>query len=415
MGINKIWMDDPDGGGSAVDPREDDLGASAGPVFGPPGAINNDDAVAVDRIPPTFKLWSVGGKLFMVFQQPTPSGEFVPLAYAVTPSQLRKHFGAGTNTSPFRTFTDEAFASMGGLAVGDFLDLNNPSSNPFDTWVDKLVEQSLIYPWLLDPEIMSITAAAWLEGRSATLAELASTNWWRTHSEQQRNWLSFSNSDPTGAMQRMKDNRILVADQLRAAGINNAPGALVDLIADNFTMGDWTQTFANNQIAILSDPSRTGELDASIVALQLQGLDTNQARTDSVRREVRKWLGPMHGNWTEDQINDWASFVRNDPDGQARLTELLSSQRMALFPEYEDKSLTYEDIASPWRAMVFNEWGQRPDEMDPFFSNIIRMNDAFSAQKALRTEGLNRNNGKVGLAATADLLSSFGGNVIRTQ
>jgi len=397
-------------------PKKEQVIGPGAPIYSDAAGMDFDGSQGVDNIPGTFEVWSVGGQLMLVWMQPTLSGEEVPLAYSVTAEQIRLHWGGSISSNPVETFNDASFASLGGLFVGSFVELNNPDSHPFDTWLNEMVEQAGVYPWLLDPEIMSVTAAAWLEGRSATLAELASTSWWQEHSQAERDWMVFSHSDPEGAADRMQDNRITILDMLNEAGINNPPGALVDLIADHFTTGLWTQVYAQNQVDLLADPQKQGDLDDLLTGYATDGgLDTTNSRRDDVRAMVRRWLGPMHGNWDDAQIDQWAGRLRNDPEGASALTEMLARHRLALFPEYEDGSLTYEDIAGPWRGLVNQSWGQEPDETDGFFNNIIRTNDSFTASKMLREEGLKRQIGKVGTDATADLMESFGGNVIRVQ
>ncbi len=395
----------------------DDGGGGGGFDFGidSGGTDFSGNDLGVDFIPAQFELWMIAGQLHMVYFQPTLGGETIPLAYSVTAEQLRNHYGSDYPTNAVETWDQASFDSLGGLAVGTFVELNNPDSDPFDTWLTEMAEQATIFPWLMDPEIMAITAAAWLEGRSASLAELASTEWWRTHAQSERDWMVLSNSDPSQAFDRMQDNRILMNEMFSQAGIANPPGALIDLIADQFTTGLWTEVYAQNQIALMADPFKQGTLDPLLENFNSGDLDSNTTRRDRVKELVRRWLGPMHGDWDDDLLDQWGGRLRNDPEGETALTELLSRHRLALFPEYQDGSLTYEDIASPWRGLVGSVWGQQPDETDGFFNQIVRSNDAQTATQMLREEGLKRQIGKVGLDATADLMQSFGGNVIRVQ
>ncbi|MCH7720959.1 MAG: hypothetical protein IH988_08220 [Planctomycetes bacterium] len=52
---------------------------------------------------------------------------------------------------------------------------------------------------------------------------------------------------------------------------------------------------------------------------------------------------------------------------------MLQSQRLALFSNYTDESLTYEDIASPWRNYATSIWGQQLDETTDLFATALEM------------------------------------------
>ena len=393
-------------GGSQIlpghEPTTDDGGAPPAP----------GDDYAVDFIPGSYELWVVGGQYYLVYMMPTPSGDQIPLAFTATQEQLTNHFGSGGVPSVTRRLTEVEFASVGGLTMGGFTDLDNPDSNPFDTWVEKITEQATIYPWLLDPEIMAVTGAAWLEGRGATLAELVGTTWWKNHSQTERDWLTFSLADPVGGRQRIEDNRIKVWNDLRTAGVNNPSDALVNRLADQFTKGLWTSTFVNYQIELLANPGLDGEIDPSLLGY-VGTLDTNQSRGQEVRDLVRRWLGPLHGNWSQEQVDEWSARFRTEPDAKDELVALLSGQRVALFPEYGDRSLTYDDIASPWRNMVMSRWGRMPDESEGFFVDLVRENDATTAGQMLRSEGLNRGIKSVTNEVMLSAMSAFGGEVAR--
>ena len=81
---------------------------------------------------------------------------------------------------------------------------------------------------------------------------------------------------------------------------------------------------------------------------------------------------------------------------------------MALFPEY-DREADYETIASPWRTMIRNQWGEVPDDSDTMLHDIIRMNNAGDAGAYLTTEGLARGNDTVVNSVQSAMNRSFGG------
>ncbi|MFO7165527.1 MAG: hypothetical protein DIU75_019605, partial [Mycolicibacterium hassiacum] len=142
------------------------------------------------------------------------------------------------------------------------------------------------------------------------------------------------------------------------------------------------------------------------------GLDRTREREDEVRQMIQRWLGPAYAaNWTDQHIAEWAGRLRNDPDAKQELEDVLRKHRMALFPEYDNPNLTYEDIAAPWRGVVQQIWGQTADETDPLFMRIVRTNDLATAEQILRTEGLRRGIGTVVNDVMAAATSAFGGGV----
>lgn len=137
---------------------------------------------------------------------------------------------------------------------------------------------------------------------------------------------------------------------------------------------------------------------------------------EEVRQLALQWLGPVYGGgWSDAQLGEWAGKIRQNENAREDLIETLRSQRMALFPQYENENLTYEDIAGPWRGFMQQQWGQTPDETDPLFARIVGMNDAMKAGQVLREEGLKRNVGQVVDSALGDLGKAFGDQVRPSQ
>ena len=131
--------------------------------------------------------------------------------------------------------------------------------------------------------------------------------------------------------------------------------------------------------------------------------------TNTVRDLFREWLGPLHPA-SEKQIQRWSQTLRDDEEaGMDALTNTLRQQRKALYPDYEDDSLTYEDIASPWRQFYTREWGTgTPDETDVSFQRLIKLNDTEEGAKYMRKEGMKRGIDKVEQDAVAGLGSNVG-------
>lgn len=343
----------------------------------------------------TPEIWYNSNSKEWYLVYPVPDTD-VPLLYTITLDQLKAIF---PDSDPVydKSLTRDEIRKLGGIYAGTAED---PYGDPYADFVDMLEKESKIKPWIKDPDMLAIMWEATLEQRAPTEAELSQTKWWQEHSESERAWLMVSLADPRTADQMVVDARVGVRQGLIDAGVSNPTEDMINYMAGEWVQGRWSNVVLQAQIKGVADPASGIAIDdglAAIVDGLDEPLDTNQQYTERVRDEVQKWLGPVYGDWNETQISEWAGRLRNDPDGSDALTQMLRAQRLSLFPEYANETLTYEDIAAPWRNMVSNTWGQTPDETDPFFDEILRLNDYSEASKRLRREGLKRDVGKVQL------------------
>lgn len=362
------------------------------------------------QVPPGAEVWEVEGRHFLVWYVPFTDPP-VPLAWFVSSSEERQALGIDTKKIDRKFKSWDQFYATGVLRHGDTRELVNTRVHPWDLLKQHYEQEVAIKPYLADPEILALWAAAMMEGREITEGELKTTEWWRTHSQAEREWLLLNASDPATADRLIRDNRLRVADLLRSSGVADASEALINLIADNWTQGKWTEVYALQQIRLLADPYAEGELDPELRG-RAEGLDRTREREDEVQQMIQRWLGPAYAaNWSDQQIAEWAGRLRNDPDAKQELEDVLRKHRMALFPEYDNPNLTYEDIAAPWRGVVQQIWGQTADETDPLFMRIVRTNDLATAEQILRTEGLRRGVGTVVNDVMAAAVSALGGGV----
>lgn len=128
---------------------------------------------------------------------------------------------------------------------------------------------------------------------------------------------------------------------------------------------------------------------------------------------VTRWLGEYHARgWSDDALREWGRRIKTSEAERLLFEDTLRGQRLALFPEYDNPDLTYDDIASPWRQTATSAWGQSIDESDPFFLKLVRTNDAVQADQMLRAEGMRRGIGAVVNRAVSDAASEFGGGQV---
>lgn len=371
------------------------------------------------QVPPGAEVWEVDGRHFLVWYVPNTQPP-VPLAWFVSSSADRQALGIDTSKVDRKFKSMAEFQATGALRHGDSRELLNTTENPFDQIKSNYETEVKVKPWLADPEIMALWAAAALEGRSITDAELKGTEWWRTRSEAERQWLTLNASDPATADRIIEDNRLRVQDLLTQAGIDNASDDLVRLVADNWTTGKWSEAYAAKQIQLLADPFAEGTLDTEIVDFR-EGLDTTRGREDEVRRMFEDWVGPAYTKYIgEQEIARWAGRLRNDPDARIQLEDFLSRQFRTFYnPDGKaygnDPTLRYSDVAPMWRNVFQQVWGQAPDETSDLFTEIVRTNDVAAATRRLRQEGIKQGNESVVNSALSAVGAAFGGAVRRSD
>lgn len=358
------------------------------------------------------ELWKVGDKSYLVFQ--IPETTIVLGFHVVDEKQVQDLVGVGQPIKYDRQLTEERAKRAGFIHAGVREQLTSEAEHPWRKWSELFRTEVQVNPAYRDPKFLAATAAAALQGRAPTASELQVSDWWRNANENQRNWQLLKMSDPAQADRLREENRQKVAAMFREEGAWGTPVALVNRIADYFTNGGFSATEAKRQVKALADPNSRIPLHGSIAKFMrdnnLSMGETTAEHEQRVLDLVRTWLGPNHG-WTDRQIKEWAGRFRNSPSAQDSLIDMLGKQRLALYPEHENPALSYEDIAAPWRGFVQSEWGEVPDETDPIFNQIIRLNNSAEARKLLIDEGLKRGNKKVTLDFIDRLGQALGSSV----
>lgn len=369
------------------------------------------------QVPPGAEVWEVEGRHFLVWFAPHTDPP-VPLAWFVSSSADRQALGITTSDRKFKSWSQ--FYATGVLRHGDSREILNTTENPFNQILSNYEAEAKVKPWLADPEVMALWSAAAIEGRSITEAEMQGTEWWRTRTREERQWLTLNAADPATADRLIADNRLQVMDLFRQAGVDNASDELVRLVADNWTQGKWSEVYAVGQIRLLADPFAEGTIDSELKAFT-EGLDSTRAREDEVKQMFEDWLGPAYTKHIGDnEISRWAGRLRNDPDAVQHLEDFLARQFRTFYnadgKAYgDDPTLRYSDVAPMWRNVFQQVWGQAPDETSDLFTNIIRTNDLATATRTLRQEGLKQGNAHVVNQALSAMSEAFGGGVRRSD
>jgi peptidoglycan hydrolase-like protein with peptidoglycan-binding domain len=334
---------------------------------------------------------------------------------------LEAVIGPDAKAKAARIVTDDQLTSLGVVDFGgidELRDWGGLEGDPFETYVEDMAVLAITRPWVLDADYAALAIMAVMEREDGQLSidEIQTTEWYRTHSDTERRWMEVSHGDPATAARWEADSRAATAEKLRMAGIDNVPEPVANWMAAQVVHGTWSQEKLDLQIRALADPYSQIAPDAALmqeVSDAEWSPDETRAKEDDVQALLDKWLGPVFGNATQKEIAQRAGDLRNDPDGELEFIEYLKDQRLALFPGHEDRNVSYQDLARPWKSFQQQAWGQQAvDETDPMFIKLIQNNDAAVNGEMLNREGLKRDVGKVVNDTRAAMADAFGGVVL---
>jgi hypothetical protein len=444
--ISEEYNDKESAGDTLVQPNTE---ISSLNLYGPDGEIaNNNDGEPIDtsfgagstsfstwsgrdkgQIPQGAEFWNVDGNYYIVYFIP---GTGTPIYYDSSLQDLENIFGPVEFPAIQESIKSPTSAQWNSsIRFGDSLELADPniydpSQSPWVSFVDTVAKESKIRPWLNDAEMVQLLAESTLEGRTVTDAEWQSTEWWRTHTQAERDWLLLAQSNTTDftgvltadAQNKIENDRLAIKNLMEQSGINNPSDELVNWVSEKFTTGLWSEPFVADQIEILSDPTLEANLDTELDNFITSGevdYDTTRAGESQIKRLSKEILGPVFGaNISDSQLQTWAGMIRNDPDAEINIREKMMSMLQGLFGENYIDGLTYEEMATPWRGFTTNTWGGTLDESSTLFQDVVKSNDISKATEMLYKEGLKDGGSeKIKNEVLSSMVGQFGGGGVR--
>lgn len=349
------------------------------------------------------------GVISIVYFVPNSDPE-IPLLFTTNQDELSIFFG-DLPVNPDFSYSQAELDSFGSLSIGGTQQIPQTTGDVWSGFSEIMERAKETQPWLRDDEVFAIYAGAWIQGRDPYRWELETTDYWQTKNEAQRSWLWLTVSDPMEAKRTRDDNAIIVSTQLQNLGIANVPDELLDYMTTQFTQGNWSKEYLGEQTRALGGAKTSTGLDAGLRAFiktEDINLDISDAPGEEIRNLFNDWLGPVYPP-NEKQLARWSRQWRTNPDeARADLTARLRSQRKALYPDY-DENLTYDDIASPWRGFMAQQWGGTPDETSGVFQKLVKLNDAVEGGKLLRKVGYKQGNETVQREMLGGLMDTMGG------
>ena len=392
---------------------------------GPDGeVIITQDGVPIDSayartIPAGGEIVKVNDKYYILYQ--VPESNF-SISYEASEEDIKGLYPIDFDKQVFDTLSEAEFNGLGAIDFGNIAELYDPrylttGVTPWEGFIDYLDKEAELRPWLADEEMVFLLAEATLEGRTVTETEWKTTNWWRTHTQDERDWLLLSQGKslselPADALSKVQDDKIAIRNAMIEAGISNPPDDLINWVSNKYTTGEWSNVYTNDQISLVADPSKVGNLDSNLQAY-LAGdtieYDTTRAGEDRIKQLYKRYLGPIFGDVSQTLIAEEAGKLRNDSDYELTLINKLTQQKKSIFPQYAE-DITYEEFAAPWENFTTNQWGQQVDTSSDYFQEVLKLNDSTKASKYLTEKGLQLGVDKV-VNEALDALKVFGQGV----
>lgn len=370
--------------------------AMASSISSDPGDTDytDDPLTRFNGLPGEPEIWrdSETGEIYAMYT--VPGDPPIPLLYTIPSEEVLATYFGDKDIEYDREMPFDEMSSYGTVVFGDVGELKDVDGDPWAGFEAKMDRAKKVMPWLNDPEVFAIFASAYVENREIEDWELKGVGWFSGKTDEEIAWATKLYQDPEDAERFKEDNLSKVHALFADMGIS-APPALAEYIADMWTTGRWSQTYAEGQITKVTGGGETVELDADLASYMTEeDIDGDSiigtTGVDRVKELFAQWLGPAYMP-TDEEIATWAGRVRDDATGgESRLVEHLRGQRMALFPEYEDSTLTWQDISAPWKSRAAMTWGVEVDETDPEFQKIVKLNDAVEADKEMRRIGVER-------------------------
>lgn len=349
------------------------------------------------------------GQKYLAFSIP---GTNMFVRYIASDEQLGTFFTTGM--PDVRTINEDAEDWNNSLWLGNYREIDDDiimgRSNPLDFIVDNFAKVKKVQPWMEDDELYSLYLEGIVEDRDIEDYEWQGTQWWQTHTKEQRDWLLVSQGKGIGALPAdaqalLDNNRVRSAQLLKQYGVTNgeqivnADGdTLIDFFATQLSTGAWTEISWVSQAQGLGDSLAGIERDVDLVNW-LENIDEGMTVTETqagyaqAKALAQKWLGPSFANFEDANLAEYAGIIRNAEStevGIAAVEEKLKNIRKALFStDMYEENLTYEDIASPWRNYSFQFLGQRMDETSSDWIDVLKANDQEKINSILLEYGLN--------------------------
>lgn len=438
--------------------------------------IPAEDPDDLQNIPGGARLWKVDGDHFLAYEIPGTDDDPVWLVYRIRGEGQLSDITADGAVRPDRVMDD--FGDRNIIRAGESRELQNIAEHPWDGWLARYNEAAGANPMLRDDEVLALFAASWLETGSAPSTEaLEQTEWWQERTDTERLAIRRygTGTDTAQFAEDFASNRAQVESDLIAAGFDFTDAnrdRILNHLASQVTWGHLTADEYTRTVERLSNPYAVGadptagydDLPPGAKAVRYKGRTyirvggrdwalahgwetakygadakrvdrVNEAGAfrdylastgkpqggdsvegvERVRQMILRYAGPVAlQGWSQSQIAAKAQQIADNPAVEEQLVrELRAAGRAAYGEAYQDGS-DYESTAALARGLFTRTLGINPDEADPFFVDLVRVNDAAQMSARLRDKGLREGIGTVRDDFAAQAAAFTNGGVVRS-
>ena len=403
------------------------------------GYVANEVLNDWNNIPQGGILIDAGGQKFLGYQVPGAGQIYSePPMYMLYQILNNDVYEAGllTEGTPANVnvvLTSVADLNQYGLVVGGTDEITDDVEHPFIRFVENFEAGKKINPWLGDTRINPNSGVTYQQEAIEFLAEQAieqwtpeettvrveASDWYQESTATQKQWLTKQLTQPVTAQQELDDKKIDIRTQMESLGMASPPDGLVDYFAEKSVTGMWSELYTTEQLALLADPYKPGARDTNLInfieGVGFGSLDRASVMEKEVQDLYRTYLGPSLGNASATEISEKAGQLRNNPDAGGELKSYLEQQRLAMFPNYTNPTLRYNDIVQPYKNLVNQVWGEEADETSDWFIQMVQNNNIESAYQTLREKGIELGVERVQNQALQDLEDAIGEGSVQTD
>jgi hypothetical protein len=230
--ISNLNLDGPDGSGGGSTNNGNGNG-----VVNPVSASQTAANKFAEGIPDGGEIVKAGSNYYVLYPIP---GTNLSLSYVANEDDIKGLYPLDFSQQTFRQVSESDISLT--VPFGNIAELYDPrflaqGQTPWEGFVDYLDKEADLRPWLEDEEMVFLLAESVLEGRTVTEAEWKTTNWWRTSTQDERDWLLLSQGKaadelPADALSKLEDDKIIVRNSMIQAGVSNPPDNLINWVSN---------------------------------------------------------------------------------------------------------------------------------------------------------------------------------------
>lgn len=181
------------------------------------------------------------------------------------------------------------------------------------------------------------------------IAQLIGTNWWKTTSKTERDWMGLQWGDPAEATRQSNNAALMILQQASSMGINMSLSQAHDLAVQSISQG-WDNNILSYHIAQTATQQGTHPGTLQATQTQLGGLAMNQGV-----------------NISDQTLFDWSKNIASGTATQQGFEEYAKDVAVMTHPYWQkqlDEGMTVRQLADPYVQRAAQTLEISPDSVD---------------------------------------------------